>query len=178
MAYIQSPRPESPKAPPLILRRRYEIRAVLLGSVAALALAGMNGGGLSQARAATPQTEVSQTVSPTSFADVVDHVRGAVVSVKVKTTETADADDEVESPHIVPGDPLERFFKHFGEEGGKKAARAVVTQAACHAGARLGIHHLARRLYGDEQPCRRECDRGFGDLGRWQDCAGKDRRDR
>jgi serine protease Do len=60
---------------------------------------------------------VSPIVSPVSFADVVDHVRGAVVSVKVKTTETADSSDELEIPHIAPGDPLERFFKHFGEEG-------------------------------------------------------------
>jgi serine protease Do len=119
MAYIQYRRPDSLKAAPLIVRRRYEIRAALLGTVAALALAGMSDGGLSQARAATPQAEVSQTVSPTSFADVVDHVRGAVVSVKVKTTETAEADDEDEAPRIMPGDPLERFFKHFGEEGGK-----------------------------------------------------------
>jgi serine protease Do len=119
MAYIQSRRPDSLKTAPLIVRRRYEIRAALLGTVAALALAGMSDGGLSQARAASPQAEVSQPVSPVSFADVVDHVRGAVVSVKVKTTETADADDEDEAPHIMPGDPLERFFKHFGEEGGK-----------------------------------------------------------
>src|SRR5450631_2734205 len=119
MAYNQSRRPDSPKAAPLIVRRRHEIRAALLGTVAALALAGMSDGGLSQARAATVQGEVSQTVSPVSFADVVDHVRGAVVSVKVKTTETADAEDEDETPHIAPGDPLERFFKHFGDEGGK-----------------------------------------------------------
>jgi serine protease Do len=60
---------------------------------------------------------VSPVVSPISFADVVERVRGAVVSVKVKTTETADSSDELEIPHIAPGDPLERFFKHFGEEG-------------------------------------------------------------
>jgi serine protease Do len=120
MANIQSHRPDSVSAPPLIVRRRHEIRAALLGTVAALALAGMNDGFLSQARAATSQSEVSQVVSPVSFADVVDHVRGAVVSVKVKTTETADSGDELETPHIVPGDPLERFFKHFGEDGGKR----------------------------------------------------------
>jgi serine protease Do len=62
---------------------------------------------------------VASVVSPVSFADVVDHVRGAVVSVKVKATETADVSDELEIPHIAPGDPLERFFKHFGEEGGR-----------------------------------------------------------
>jgi serine protease Do len=126
MATTPSPRPDVAKAPPLIVRRRREIRAVLLGTVAAFALAGMNVGGLSQARAAT--SEVSQLVSPVSFADVVDHVRGAVVSVKVKTTETADSEEEFDMPHIAPGDPLERFFKHFGEEGGHHL-KPHVTQA-------------------------------------------------
>ncbi len=126
MANIPSPRPDVAKAPPLIVRRRREIRAVLLGTVAAFALAGMNVGGLSQARAAT--SEVSQLVSPVSFADVVDHVRGAVVSVKVKTTETADSEEEFDMPHIAPGDPLERFFKHFGEEGSHHL-KPHVTQA-------------------------------------------------
>ena len=119
MVNIPSPRSDIAKAPPLVVRRRHEIRAALLGSVAALALAGMNVGGMDQAHAATPQSEASQLVSPVSFADVVDHVRGAVVSVKVKTTETADSEEEFETPHIAPGDPLERFFKHFGEQGGK-----------------------------------------------------------
>jgi len=128
MVNIQSPRPGITCTPPLILRRRHEIRAVLLGTVAALALAGMNVGGISQARAATAQSEVTQAVSPVSFADVVDHVRGAVVSVKVKTTEAPDSEDELETPHITPGDPLERFFKHFGEEGSHHV-KPHVTQA-------------------------------------------------
>ncbi|MGA7655267.1 MAG: Do family serine endopeptidase [Methylocella sp.] len=120
MANIQSPRPDRMRAVPFVVRRRYQIRAALLGTVAVLALAGMNAGSVCPARAETVQSAVPQVVAPVSFADVVDHVRGAVVSVKVKTTETADADDEDEMPHIVPGDPLERFFKRFGEEGGKQ----------------------------------------------------------
>jgi len=117
MANVHSPRPETLSSPPFIVRRRREIRAALLATVAALALACMNDGGFSQARADALHSQVSPVVSPVSFADVVDHVRGAVVSVKVKTTETADSGDELEIPHIAPGDPLERFFKHFGEEG-------------------------------------------------------------
>jgi serine protease Do len=117
MANVHAPRPDTPRSPPLIVRRRHEIRAALLATVAALALVGMNDGGFGQAHAAALQSQVSPVVSPVSFADVVDHVRGAVVSVKVKTTETADSGDELEIPHIAPGDPLERFFKHFGEEG-------------------------------------------------------------
>ena len=121
MPNVRSPRPDNLSSPPWIVRRRHETRAALLATVAALALACMNDGGFGQARAAALQSQgspvVSPVVSPVSFADVVDHVRGAVVSVKVKTTEMADSSDELEIPHIAPGDPLERFFKHFGEEG-------------------------------------------------------------
>ncbi|MGH6936237.1 MAG: Do family serine endopeptidase [Methylocella sp.] len=115
MDHVHSPRPDSPSSPPLIVRRGREIRAALLGTVAALALACVNDGG--QAHAAALQSQVSPVISPVSFADVVDHVRGAVVSVKVKTAEVADSSDEFEIPRIAPGDPLERFFKHFGEQG-------------------------------------------------------------
>jgi serine protease Do len=94
MANVHSPRPDALRSPPLIMRRRREIRAVLLGTVAALALVCMNDGGFGQAPAAALQRQVSPVVSPISFADVVERVRGAVVSVKVKTTETAEDNDE------------------------------------------------------------------------------------
>ena len=116
MANVHSPRPDALRSPPF-MPGRHEIRAALLATAAAVALACMNDGGFGQAQAAALQTQASPVVSPVSFADVVDHVRGAVVSVKVKTTVTDDSTDEVEIPHIAPGDPLERFFKHFGEEG-------------------------------------------------------------
>lgn len=134
MSSNRSPRSENMISPPVIVRRRHEVRATLLRTVAAVALAGalMTNGGLSfPAYAAVVQGETSPVVSPVSFADVVDHVRGAVVSVKVKTTETADAGDEFEVPHIAPGDPLERFFKHFGEQGAPhgRHVKPHVTQA-------------------------------------------------
>ena len=94
MANVHSPRPDALSSPPLIMRRRREIRAVLLGTVAALALVFMNDGRFGQAPAAALQSQVSPVVSPISFADVVERVRGAVVSVKVKTTETAEDNDE------------------------------------------------------------------------------------
>jgi serine protease Do len=132
MSIIRSPRSENMISPPFIVRRRPEIRSILLRTVAAVALAGafVTNGGLPSYAAAT-QGEATQVVSPVSFADVVDHVRGAVVSVKVKTTETADAGEETEIPHIAPGDPLERFFKHFGEQGAphERHVKPHVTQA-------------------------------------------------
>ncbi len=116
MAHVHFPRRDTLNSPPHLVLRRRGIRAALLGTVAALALV-LNGGDFGQAYADTLQSQASPVVSPVSFADVVDHVRGAVVSVKVKTTEVADSSDEVEIPRIAPGDPLERFFKHFGEQG-------------------------------------------------------------
>ncbi|HET6378960.1 MAG TPA: Do family serine endopeptidase [Methylocella sp.] len=127
MALVLLPWPGSMSVPPLTVRRRRQIRAAMLATVAALALTGVNDAGLSEARAAAVQSE-APAITPISFADVVDRVRGAVVSIKVKTTETADASDEFGIPRIVPGDPLERFFRHFGEEGGKRL-KPHVTQA-------------------------------------------------
>lgn len=54
-----------------------------------------------------------------SFADVVEKVKPAVVSVRVKARVAAAADEDgpagVEG--LPPGHPLERFFRRFGEEG-------------------------------------------------------------
>jgi serine protease Do len=123
MANFRFSRPEQEGAPLPAPGRRQNVRAALLGAVATLALTGglINSFALPQpAIAATSTAEVAQApaASPVSFADVVDRVRGAVVSVKVKISEVADSGDETEMPHFAPGDPLERFFKRFGEQGG------------------------------------------------------------
>jgi serine protease Do len=115
MAHVWFPKPE--KAPPLILRRRHGIRAILLGSAATVALALMTDARSNAALADAAQGQTT-AIAPASFADVVERVRDTVVSVKVKTAETADMSEEFDFPQIVPGDPLERFFKHFREEGG------------------------------------------------------------
>src|ERR1700730_17695562 len=96
MADVQSPQPDTLNSPPLIVRRRHTIRPALLGSVAALALVCMNAGGFGQSPAVALQSQGSPVVSPVSFADVVDHVRGAVVSVKGKKSETVDSSEECE----------------------------------------------------------------------------------
>ncbi len=114
--------------------KRLPLRATLLGAAGALALGGVVAGGflgphsaMAEAPAtvaeapATVASEHPITVNPSSFADVVEHVRNAVVSVKVKMNETAEnAEDggEQQMPQLQPGDPLERFFKQFGNKGG------------------------------------------------------------
>lgn len=121
---VRSQRPDTVRSQPLIARRGHKLRAALLGS-AALALVFANGNGLGVVNAAAAETATAQALASPSFADVVEHVRGAVVSIKVKATEVSS--DEFEIPRIVPGDPLERFFKRFGEEG--RRPRPHVTQA-------------------------------------------------
>ncbi|AZO78326.1 MULTISPECIES: trypsin-like peptidase domain-containing protein [unclassified Bosea (in: a-proteobacteria)] len=62
---------------------------------------------------------LQQTQLP-SFADVVDRVKPAVVSVRVKAKVVASAGEESGPAGIEglpPGHPLERFFRRFGEEG-------------------------------------------------------------
>jgi serine protease Do len=101
-------------------------RVFLLSTVAALAIGGafLGNDGFSPATWATPARAETGSVAPMpanafSFADVVDHVRSAVVSIKVKISETADADDS-ETPQLSPDDPLERFFRRFGGGGGEE----------------------------------------------------------
>ncbi len=90
-------------------------RGLLLGATAALVIGGAS---FHSAFAPSPALALSQsqTVNPASFADVVERVRGAVVSVKVKVAEprlVSNNDDGM--PGVEPGDPLERFFRQFGQ---------------------------------------------------------------
>jgi serine protease Do len=100
-------------------------RLILLSSAAAFVLGGavLGSNGFSPGTWTTPAraetgSVSSLPVSAFSFADVVDHVRGAVVSIKVKIAETADTEDDSDGPQLSPDDPLERFFRRFGGEEG------------------------------------------------------------
>lgn len=111
--------PTGKQTPP---KFRPSARILLLSSVAALAVAGGLGTNVfPHATFATAQAQApAQTTLPAnafSFADVVDKVRGAVVSIKVKIAETADSNDSDDSG-TQPDDPLERFFKRFGGQNG------------------------------------------------------------
>ena len=101
-----------------------KMRAMLLGTVAVLALGGAYAGHIelprasftspAQAETATvPPTAQTPLQAPSGFADIVDHVKGAVVSIKVKMTETSGPKD-MDMPDVTPGSPLDRFFKRFG----------------------------------------------------------------
>lgn len=102
----------------------------------AAAVAALIAGGAVQSGLVVPNTahaelrSMSQPVQGTpSFADVIERVKPAVVSVKVKVQNVADRDDDEDGqqfsmPDLPPGHPMERFFRQFrdqlpGERGGR-----------------------------------------------------------
>jgi len=116
---MQQPAPLSPFRP---AKRRVRARAALLGAVASLALIGAGVNVYALAPDAPTQIQAQPAAGPASFADIVDRVKPAVVSVKVNTVEKVSDDDDDEGegrrkPRFRDGDPLERFFRRFGEEG-------------------------------------------------------------
>ncbi|HEY8382720.1 MAG TPA: trypsin-like peptidase domain-containing protein [Microvirga sp.] len=105
-----------------------------LGAAAVAAI--IAGGAVEQGRIApTPAhaelRSLSQPIAMPSFADVIDRVKPAVVSVRVKMQQVANrgGDDEggqqFSMPDLPPGHPLERFFREFrdGQRGGQRPER-------------------------------------------------------
>lgn len=98
-------------------KRRPAIRAQLMAGVAILFGLGIAVPFLPDLRPlpAYADTQSVGQVMP-SFADIVERVRPAVVSVKVKVEATADSNDEeggMMIPDLPPGHPLEKFLDSF-----------------------------------------------------------------
>ncbi len=119
----------SPQETPVTRRAS---RKVLLGAAALIAVGGAFGASnivpfaIAQVPAtAQPNTPAANVnIGAASFADVIERVRGAVVSVKVSSTEVVSAaGSSRESGRGIPNIPgmqneqLERFFRQFRGEG-------------------------------------------------------------
>src|SRR6202044_1883092 len=120
-------------------RPSYSLRAALLGAVALATL-----GGVAFETSVAPvaaATSAQAPAGPASFAHVVDRVKPAVVSVKVKLSDADQVDDEDSQempgmPDIPKDSPFYRFFCHFGMPGdnndgehGDRAPRHHFSQA-------------------------------------------------
>ena len=111
---------------PLPFKSSGRLRHALVGAVAVAALGAVAVGEDVFAPARALAEAAAPASGPASFADIVDHVKAAVVSVKVKMSDGGEAtgEGEGESPDMPfpPGSPFERFFKRFGmplpNEGG------------------------------------------------------------
>jgi serine protease Do len=117
-------------------RPSYSLRAALLGAVALAALGGVavetSVAPVSAAATTTQAPAVQAPAGPASFADVVDRVKPAVVSVKVKLSDADQVDDDDSNgipgmPDIPKNSPFYRFFRHFGtpdNDGADRSDRA------------------------------------------------------
>src|SRR5882672_6868403 len=123
--------PVPPQKTPLSARR-----FVLLASVAGVGAALLLGAPHDRATlpGLTPPAHAAEAMrQPSSFADLVAKVKPAVISVRVKieqTAETTGLGDDGDSP-VQPGaNPLEKFFKQFGNPGlpgGMQQPRQTIT---------------------------------------------------
>jgi serine protease Do len=122
-------------------RPSYSLRAALLGAVALTALGGV-AFETSVAPVSAAATSAQAPAGPASFADIVDRVKPAVVSVKVKLSDADQVDDNEDSdgvpglPDIPKNSPFYRFFRHFGmpdnndnNNDGERAPRHHFSQA-------------------------------------------------
>ena len=93
------------------------LRAALLGAAAVAAVGAMTFEALPLATDPALAATTAPSVAPASFADVVDRVKGAVVSVKVKINDVSASDDNSmqRTPNFPKGTPFEHFFRQFGE---------------------------------------------------------------
>jgi len=97
--------------------RSKSVRAALLGAAAIVIVGGLAAESLP---AAPPAVAAATTPSagPASFADVVDRVKNAVVSVRVRIDDSNAAfDGETPSAPDAPKGPFEKFFRQFAEPG-------------------------------------------------------------
>src|SRR6201996_4020934 len=63
--------------------------------------------------------EVRKVAQPVGFADIVEHVKPSVISVKVNINEKVSSkDDNNDDSPFQPGSPMERFFRRFGGPDG------------------------------------------------------------
>ena len=97
--------------------RPKSLRATLLGAAALAAVGAVSFQTLPIASHPALAAASATLAGPSSFADVVDRVKGAVVSVRVKLDEAnaSDNDPMQSMPNFPKGTPFERFFREFGE---------------------------------------------------------------
>ena len=100
----------------LSARRIALLTTAIAGVGAAVFFLAPNGHQFGSAAQAQNLTEKVQQLPqrPVGFADIVEKVKPAVISVRVKIERKADSNDGSEENPFPPGSPFEKFFKQFG----------------------------------------------------------------
>ena len=116
MTMTQTPQP---KARVLPMRRLALLATTVAGITAGALLAAPSY--LPYAPPALAQnlsTEAQRLAQPTGFADIVEKVKPAVISVRVKMSVTGSPAADSDDTPFPKGSPMERFFKRFGAPDG------------------------------------------------------------
>ena len=113
---------QPPRRSPLSARKIALMATVVAGLGAGVYGFGSGSGDfglLSTPAHAQVNTEVSKVAQPVGFADIVQHVKPSVISVKVTIGDkAADASDRSDDGSDQSGPPMERFFRRFGAPDG------------------------------------------------------------
>ncbi|WP_213771128.1 Do family serine endopeptidase [Bradyrhizobium sp. dw_78] len=107
---------QPPRRSLLAVRKLALMASVVAGlGVAAYGIGAPNGSDIfSSAAHAQVNNEISKAAQPVGFADIVEHVKPSVISVKVNINEKVAKDDNSDDSPFPPGSPMERFFRRFG----------------------------------------------------------------
>jgi serine protease Do len=115
-------------------RRVAKRRVALLTSVALVAVAGLVAGrgyeSLQWTEAAHAQDATPPAQQPVGFADLVQKVRPAVVSVRVRIEEAANTAEPSLGSDDTPNAPMQHFFQQFGQQfgnGGMPQQKEIIT---------------------------------------------------
>ena len=107
------------------------------------------------------RTQASRRRSPVGFADIVEKVKPAVISVRVQDATRTRSDEPTNDELPFPkGSPMERFFRRFGMPDGldRRASRSAARSGRRNfvTGQGSGFFISRRRLCGDQQSRRRQ----------------------
>ena len=146
-------------------------RLAFASAVSALALVGAVGLGMTHSGAlAQLKAEKADSVqtpfgrAPLSFADIVERVKPAVVSIQVSNGAKLASNPKGGTPRgTVPGG-RPRTARSTSSSSACRRSSAASRRRRAHAGAGLGLRHLARRLRGDQQSRHRRRQQDHGQL--------------
>ncbi len=167
--------------------RSSSLRRALLGAGACAAIAGVAlERALDPAHAVVASSSVASSSDsaivtppspgPASFADIVDRVEPAVVSVKVKIADSEEPDDQdfARRPRFPAGQPVLSFLPSLRTAGRRRPRSAQ----SYDDGAGIRFLHLRGRLHRHQQSCGRPRERRHHHAGERQDHAGQGDRGR
>ena len=137
----------SPRSRSILSARRIALLATALAGIGAVALTLAPHATSPFATPAQAQnlTEKVQQLpqKPVGFADIVEKVKPAVISVRVKIDQPASSTDGDDASPFPPGSPFEKFFRQFGMPSMPNGHEIITGQGS-------GFFISKRRLCSDQ----------------------------